>query len=308
MEIDVITIFPEYLAPARLSLLGKATESGIVHLRVHDLRQWTTDRHRTVDDTPYGGGVGMVMKPEPWGRAIDALLDTRAAGPPTGAVGVPPDHAMSDAASPSIATRARGVSKDSLPGAPAVPSCRVRAGGSEAAAAQAQPEPVVQPVPSEASSAVRLVIPTASGNIFDQTAAARLAQAHRLIFACGRYEGIDARVALHYHERPEVQVEELSIGDYVLAGGEVAALVMIEAITRLIPGVLGNAESLVEESHADPGLLEYPVYTKPPTWRGLDVPAVALSGHHGKIAAWRREQAMRRTRQMRPDLFAKLDD
>ncbi|MDR1188113.1 MAG: tRNA (guanosine(37)-N1)-methyltransferase TrmD [Bifidobacteriaceae bacterium] len=234
MLIDVITIFPEYLAPAQLSLLGKAAESGIVQLRVHDLREWTSDRHRTVDDTPYGGGAGMVMKPGPWGRAIDATL----AGEPT---------------------------------------------------------------TGDDGGAV-LVVPTASGKVFDQTTAARLAQADHLVFACGRYEGIDARVAAHYGGRPEMQVEELSIGDYVLAGGEAAALVMIEAITRLIPGVLGNAESLTEESHVEPGLLEYPVYTKPPDWRGLAVPEVLLSGHHANIAAWRRDQAAQRTKQMRPDL------
>ncbi|MDR2378776.1 MAG: tRNA (guanosine(37)-N1)-methyltransferase TrmD [Bifidobacteriaceae bacterium] len=234
MLIDVVTIFPEYLAPARLSLLGKAADAGIVRLRVHDLRDWTSDRHRTVDDTPYGGGAGMVMRPEPWGRALDDLL------------------------------------------APAGPEAR----------------------PGTAA----LVIPTASGELFAQDTAARLAQADHLVFACGRYEGIDARVAAHYRDRVGLAVAELSIGDYVLAGGEAAALVIIEAITRLLPGVLGNAESLAEESHVKPGLLEYPVYTKPPSWRGLDVPEVLTSGHHGRIAEWRRAQAAERTRRMRPDL------
>ncbi|MDR2348148.1 MAG: tRNA (guanosine(37)-N1)-methyltransferase TrmD [Bifidobacteriaceae bacterium] len=230
MRIDLISIFPDYFEPARLSLLGRAQHSGLVSLRVHDLRDWTHDRHRTVDDTPYGGGAGMVMKPEPWGEALDAVLG-EAAGDGT-----------------------------------------------------------------------VLVAPTASGKLFNQSWAERLATADRLVFACGRYEGIDARVVEHYRGRPGLAVEELSIGDYVLAGGEVAALTVIEAVTRLLPGVLGNAESLVEESHAEAGLLEYPVYTKPPVWRGLAAPAVLLSGDHAKIAAWRRARALERTAQMRPDL------
>jgi tRNA (guanine37-N1)-methyltransferase len=236
VRIDIVSIFPEYLTPASLSLLGRARESGLIELATHDLRDWTHDRHRTVDDTPYGGGAGMVMRPEPWGEALDAILEDPAQG--------------SDAA------------------------------GEEAV----------------------LVVTTASGKVFDQATAERLAGAPWLVFACGRYEGIDARVAEHYRARPGVTVEELSIGDYVLAGGEAAALVMIEAVTRLIPGVLGNADSLLEESHAETGLLEYPVYTKPPAWRDLDVPDVLLSGDHGRIAAWRRERAEARTGAMRPDL------
>ncbi|MDR1824419.1 MAG: tRNA (guanosine(37)-N1)-methyltransferase TrmD [Bifidobacteriaceae bacterium] len=235
MRIDVVTIFPEYLAPARLSLLGKATETGLVQLEVHDLRDWTHDRHRTVDDTPYGGGAGMVMKPEPWGEVLDQLL----------------------------------------------------------------------------TAGATLVIPTPSGTLFNQALAENLAVQDHLVFACGRYEGIDARVADHYRQAAAadgVRVLEVSIGDYVLAGGEVAALVVIEAVTRLIPGVLGNAESLVEESHAEPGLLEYPVYTKPPEWRGLAVPEVLLSGHHGKVAQWRRDRAIERTREVRPDLAPEVPD
>jgi tRNA (guanine37-N1)-methyltransferase len=235
VRIDVVTIFPEYLAPARLSLLGKATETGLVQLEVHDLRDWTHDRHRTVDDTPYGGGAGMVMKPEPWGEVLDQLL----------------------------------------------------------------------------TAGATLVIPTPSGTLFNQALAENLAVQDHLVFACGRYEGIDARVADHYRQAAAadgVRVLEVSIGDYVLAGGEVAALVVIEAVTRLIPGVLGNAESLVEESHAEPGLLEYPVYTKPPEWRGLAVPEVLLSGHHGKVAQWRRDRAIERTREVRPDLAPEVPD
>lgn len=227
MRIDVVSIFPDYLAPLQLSLPGKAAESGLLDLRVHDLRAWTHDRHRTVDDTPYGGGAGMVMKPEPWGECLDALLDE---GP------------------------------------------------------------------------ARLLVMTPSGTPFRQADAARLAGEERLIFACGRYEGIDARVAEWATER--MPVEEISIGDYVLNGGEVAALVCIEAIARLIPGFMGNPESIVEESHsgAEP-LLEYPCYTKPLSWRGHDVPPVLLGGDHGAIARWRGQQAAERTRRRRPDLW-----
>ncbi|MCA0296688.1 MAG: tRNA (guanosine(37)-N1)-methyltransferase TrmD [Actinobacteria bacterium] len=230
MRIDLVTIFPDYFAPLRLSLVGKAVESGLLDLGVHDLRDWTHDRHRTVDDTPYGGGAGMVMKPEPWGEALDALV---------------PD------------------------------------GG---------PRPL-------------LVVPTPAGVPFTQALAHELAGRDRLVFACGRYEGIDARVAEHAASRMDVL--EVSLGDYVLNGGEVAALAITEAVVRLLPGVLGNPESLREESHgADlDGLLEYPVYTKPATWRGLEVPSVLLSGHHGQVAAWRLEQSRRRTAERRPDLL-----
>ncbi|MFW6599447.1 tRNA (guanosine(37)-N1)-methyltransferase TrmD [Propionibacteriaceae bacterium Y2011] len=229
MLIDVVTIFPDYLAPLQLSLVGKAVASGLVGLNVHDLRDWTHDRHRTVDDTPYGGGAGMVMKPEPWGEALDSLL-------------------ASDT------------------------------------------DPV-------------LLVPTPSGERFDQAMAYDLATEQHLVFACGRYEGIDARVVEHYAER--VRVREFTLGDYVLNGGEVAVLAAVEAVVRLLPGVLGNPESLTEESHAagTDHLLEYPVYTKPPSWRGLDVPEVLFSGHHARIAEWRRDQSRRRTAERRPDLL-----
>jgi tRNA (guanine37-N1)-methyltransferase len=229
MRVDIVTIFPDYLSPLELSLVGKARASGRLDIHVHDLRTWTHDRHRTVDDTPYGGGAGMVMRPEPWGEAIDAIVGA-ATPPPT------------------------------------------------------------------------LLVPTPAGRRFTQVVAERLATAPWLLIACGRYEGIDQRVADHFATR--MPVEELSIGDYVLAGGEAAALVVVEAITRLLPGVLGNPESLAEESHGgDERHLEYPVYTKPESWRGLDVPEVLLSGHHGKVAEWRREQALRRTAERRPDLL-----
>jgi tRNA (guanine37-N1)-methyltransferase len=227
MRIDVVSIFPTYIEPLRLSLVGKAMETGPVRLAVHDLRDWTHDRHRTVDDPPYGGGPGMVMRPEPWGEALDSL---------------------------------------------------------------ASPEST-------------LIVPTPSGGPFTQQIARELADQDHLIFACGRYEGIDSRVVDHAATR--MRVSELSIGDYVLAGGEVAALVIIEVVVRLLPGVLGNAESLTEESHSgsQEWRLEYPTYTKPPSWRGLDVPEILFSGNHAKIAEWRREQALARTRERRPDLL-----
>ncbi|QWS34292.1 tRNA (guanosine(37)-N1)-methyltransferase TrmD [Curtobacterium aetherium] len=226
MRIDIVTIFPEFFGVLDVSLVGKARQGGLLDLHVHDLRSWTTDRHRTVDDTPYGGGAGMVMKPEPWAQALDALL---------------------------------------------------RPDGSST-----------------------LVVPTPAGTPFRQTIARSLAEHDHLVFACGRYEGIDARVFEWAAARSTVV--ELSLGDYVLNGGEVAAMAMIEAVGRLVPGVVGNPESLVEESHED-GLLEYPSYTKPASWRGLDVPDVLLSGHHGRVATWRHEQQVERTRRVRPDLL-----
>lgn len=224
MRIDVVSVFPEYLDPLRLSLVGKAQDGGVLDLRVHDLREWATDRHRTVDDAPLGGGAGMVMRPDVWGAALDDVLT--------------PD--------------------------------------------------------------AELLLPTPSGALFDQRLAAELAERPHLVIGCGRYEGIDARVAEHYRAR------EISIGDYVLAGGEAAALVIVEAVARLLPGVLGNPESLVEESHAS-GLLEYPAYTRPAQWRGLAVPEVLLSGHHARVERWRRERALELTATRRPDLLAALD-
>ncbi|HEY2271855.1 MAG TPA: tRNA (guanosine(37)-N1)-methyltransferase TrmD [Jatrophihabitantaceae bacterium] len=231
LRIDVVTIFPDYLAPLRQSLLGRAIERGQIELSIHDLRRWTDDVHRTVDDTPYGGGPGMVMRPEPWGRALDEIA--------------PPDRT---------------------------------------------PQP-------------RLIVPSPAGRRFTQELAAGLSGEPWLLFACGRYEGIDARVLDYAGGR--MRVDEISLGDYVLAGGEAAVLVMTEAIGRLLPGVLGNSASAADDSFgAGPdGLLEAPAYTKPAVWRGREVPDVLLSGNHGAIARWRAEQSLARTRERRPDLL-----
>lgn len=226
MRVDIISIFPEYFGPLDLSLIGKARASGILDLAVHDLRTWTSDVHRTVDDTPYGGGPGMVMRPEPWSQALDAV------GPGT------------------------------------------------------------------------LVVPSPVGKPFTQADAGFLKNEDHLIFACGRYEGIDQRVIDDAADR--MPVREISLGDYVLFGGEVAVIVILEAVTRLLPGVLGNAESLTEESYSD-GLLEAPVYTKPASWHGRDVPDVLRSGDHGRIARWRRTQSLLRTAVRRPDLFGAVE-
>lgn len=227
MRIDVVTIFPEYLAPLRQSLLGKAIDSGIVELGVHDLRGWTHDVHKSVDDSPYGGGPGMVMKAPVWGQALDEIC-----------------------------------SRETL-----------------------------------------LVVPTPAGRLFTQADAQQWSAESHLVFACGRYEGIDQRVVDDAARR--MRVAEVSIGDYVLAGGEAAVLVIVEAIMRLLPDVLGNPVSHQEDSHsvANHGLLEGPSYTRPASWRGLDVPPVLLSGDHARVAAWRREESLRRTRERRPDLL-----
>jgi len=227
VRIDIVTIFPEFFGVLDISLLGKARQSGVLELGVHNLRDFTHDRHRTVDDTPYGGGAGMVMRPEPWGDALDSVLGD-----------------------------------DSI-----------------------------------------VIFPSPAGERFSQATARELAIAPHLIFACGRYEGIDQRVI--DHSRARATVREISLGDYVLNGGEVASMAMIEAIGRLVPGVVGNPESLTEESHED-GLLEYPSYTKPAEWRGMPVPPVLTSGNHKAIATWRREQQLERTRRVRPDLLPDL--
>ncbi len=227
MRIDIVTIFPDYLAPLELSLVGKARSEGLIEIGVHDLRDAATDRHRSVDDEPYGGGPGMVMSPQPWGDLLDPLV----------------------------------------------------------------------------TDSTLLVVPSPSGRRFDQVTAQDWSQREHLVIACGRYEGIDSRVMAHYAQRCEVA--EVGIGDYVLAGGEVAALVIVEAVTRLLPGVVGNARSVIEDSFAPgemEGLVEGPVFTRPPVWRDQAVPEVLLSGNHAEIARWRHEQALARTQRMRPDL------
>lgn len=227
MRVDIVTIFPSFFDVIDLSLLGRARQSGLIEVTAHDLREFTHDRHRTVDDTPYGGGAGMVMKPEPWGEALDAIV-------------------------------------------------------------------------GDGTSDALLVVPSPAGEPFTQQLARELAAEPHVVFACGRYEGIDQRVVDHYSTRMRVRL--ISLGDYVLNGGEVAVMAMIEAAGRLVPGVVGNPDSLVEESHEN-GLLEYPSYTKPAAWRGLDVPPVLLSGNHGAIAAWRHDQQVERTRRVRPELL-----
>lgn len=252
MRYDVVTIFPEYLEPLKLSLLGKAREKGLVDLHLHDLREYTFDRHRTVDDTPYGGGAGMVMKPEPWGLALDEVL----------------------ASSPLNAT------EDATEGAKSE-------GTGPAADTSADTRPL-------------LIVPSPAGAVFDQAMAYELAEEKHIVFAPARYEGIDERVMDWAQE--SFRVMPVSLGDYVLYGGEVAVMAMIEAITRLIPGAMGNPASLEEESHTG-GLLEYPVYTKPAVWRDREVPEVLLSGNHGAIARWRRDRQIERTLERRPDLL-----
>jgi tRNA (guanine37-N1)-methyltransferase len=226
MKIQAVTIFPEYFEALDISLLGKAQENKVIEFEAVDLRNYTHDKHRTVDDSPYGGGAGMLMKPEPWGEALDEILN--------------PD------------------------------------------------------------GSTVLVVPSPAGELFNQATAQELSNKGHIVFACGRYEGIDQRVFDWAQDKAEVRL--ISLGDYVLNGGEVAALAMIEAIARLIPGVIGNAESLAEESHTD-GLLEYPSYTKPASWRGLDVPEILRGGNHAEIAKWRKEQSLERTRAVRPDLL-----
>jgi len=227
MRIDIVSIFPAFFDALDLSLIGKAKQRGNLDVRVHDLRDATHDKHRTVDGTPAGGGAGMVMRPEPWGTVLGQLLD--------------------DAHDPVI------------------------------------------------------VFPSPAGELFNQNMAREFAAEEHLIFGCGRYEGIDQRVFEFAKQQSRVRL--VSLGDYVLNGGEVAALAIIEAVARLIPGVLGNPDSLLEESHED-GLLEYPSYTQPANWNGLAVPQVLLGGNHAEIARWRREQQIQRTKEIRPDLFA----
>jgi len=288
MRVDVVTIFPDYFAPLKLSLIGKAIESGILDVGVHDLRDWTHDRHRTVDDTPYGGGAGMVMKPEPWGEALDALLSS-----------------YEDGGRPTSPRTLRSSENEADEPDDTEGRCDARHDGWKTGSATRGGMGVVPHFHHNTAhfSPPLLVVPSPAGTPFTQAMAQDFAARDWLAFACGRYEGIDARVV--EHARTRMPVAEVSLGDYVLGGGEVAVLTILEAVVRLLPGVLGNPDSLVEESHAVDldGLLEYPVYTKPATWRGLDVPAVLLSGNHGQVDAWRADQSRQRTARVRPDLL-----
>jgi len=277
VRIDVVSIFPEYLAALDLSLIGKARREGLLQLQVHDLRSFTSDRHRTVDDTPYGGGAGMVMKPEPWALALESLLPTQATVP-----------VVDDASPPVLEEADEGPAAGAFS---AAGSQLTQASTSERAETRVDTRPV-------------LIVPSPAGEVFNQALAYELAEEEHLVFACGRYEGIDERV-LEW-AAGSFSVRPVSLGDYVLNGGEVAVLAMVEAIGRLLPGVVGNPESLVEESHSD-GLLEYPVYTKPSEWRGRAIPEVLLSGNHARIARHRRDEQLQRTAARRPDLIEAMD-
>ncbi|MCI7551362.1 MAG: tRNA (guanosine(37)-N1)-methyltransferase TrmD [Actinomycetaceae bacterium] len=270
MRFSVISVFPQFFDVARLSLLGKAQDRGLISVEVVNLRDFTHDVHRTVDDSPFGGGAGMVMKPDVWAEAIDAQLS---APDSSGETGEPAhlEHGSSDSPHPSHA-----IGQSDTPGT------------------------------AQNATHTVLAIPTPSGIPLTQEMCARLAQAKHIVIACGRYEGIDARVAQYYESRSGVEVLEYSLGDYVLNGGEVAAMALMEAVGRLVPGMVGNPDSLVEESYSGAGLLEYPIYTRPSVFRGIEVPRVLTSGDHGKVARWRKARALAKTAERRPDLISAL--
>ena len=284
MQIDIVSVFPEYFDVTGLSLLGKAQEKGLVTIRAHNLRDWTHDVHHSVDDTPVGGGAGMVMKPEVWGRCLDDLLNI----PDGSALQQPTTDQTANTADAEERKEARKSSSDESYGI-----------ASEAdSSADNHKAGAAKPV---------LIFPNPSAPLFTQADATELSRAKRLVFGCGRYEGYDARIP-DYYRNQGVDVREYSIGDYVLNGGEVAVSVMLEAITRLLPGFMGNPESIVQESYTgDEPLLEYRQYTRPTTWRGMAVPEILTSGDHGKVDRFRRDEAIRRTSRIRPDLIARLD-
>lgn len=274
MKIDIVSVFPEYFEVLNLSLLGKAQEKGLVEVTAHNLRDWTHDVHHSVDDTPVGGGAGMVMKPEVWGECLDELLHLE---PTT----IASDANEDDDAALSSETQAPAESADGTAGEADDPKTTV-------------PGPV-------------LIFPNPSAPLFTQQDATELSHANHLLFGCGRYEGYDARIPQYYRAQG-VDVREYSIGDYVLNGGEVAVSVMLEAITRLLPGFMGNAASIVEESYTgENALLEHRQYTKPADWRGIKVPDVLLSGDHAKVDRFRRDEALAKTNKLRPDLIEALD-
>lgn len=268
MRIDIVSVFPEFFDSLNVSLLGKAQATGLLDIATHNLRDWTHDIHHSVDDTPVGGGAGMVMKPEVWAESLDSLLKLSAAS-----------------STPDAEKAAESAAKD------APVNSDVEPAGFE---------------PATLAPGTVLIFPNPSAPLFTQQAATELSRKSRIIFGCGRYEGIDARVPQYYAQQG-IDVREYSIGDYVLNGGEVAVYAMIEAITRLIPGFMGNPESIVEESYTGDPLLEHRQFTKPASWRGLDVPPVLTSGDHAKVDRFRRDEALERTSRLRPDLIETLD-
>ncbi len=288
MDISIISVFPEYFDSMQLSLLGKAQANGIVRIQALDLRDWTHDVHRSVDDTPAGGGAGMVMKPEVWAECLDDVLGTAGASAVSSSHPEPSDSAAVSASGSASAYASAGPSSPDLAGS-------------------SLPAPAGSDSPSSTGAPVTLIFPNPSAPLFTQKDAEELSHKGHLVFGCGRYEGYDARIPMYYQGRG-LDVREYSIGDYVLNGGEVAVSVMVEAITRLIPGFMGNSDSIVEESYSgEDGLLEYKQYTKPSQWRGLDVPEVLLSGDHAKVGRYRRDESLERTSSIRPDIIARLD-
>lgn len=271
MLIDIVSVFPHYFENLDESLLGKAQQDGLVTIHTHDLRDWTHDVHRSVDDTPVGGGAGMVMKPAVWAECLDELLGLQEAETP--------------------------VSQEEMAASPLSDLPNAESDAKSASAPRPDTDDADRPV---------LLFPEPSAPLFTQKTATELSHRSHLVFGCGRYEGIDARVSQYYAARG-IDVREYSIGDYVLNGGEVAVSVMIEAITRLLPGFMGNPESIVDESYTGDPLLEYRQFTRPTTWRGISVPAVLTSGDHGKVDRFRRDESMARTTALRPDLVEKLD-
>lgn len=276
MKIDIVSVFPEYFEVLNLSLLGKAQAKGLVEVTAHNLRDWTHDVHHSVDDTPVGGGAGMVMKPEVWSECLDELLQLE----------------------PAVVENTENIedSADSYDTA-----------DSGTAQSSADAENSEKTDIARSSAGPVLIFPNPSAPLFTQQDATELSHADHLLFGCGRYEGYDARIPQYYRAQG-IDVREYSIGDYVLNGGEVAVSVMLEAITRLLPGFMGNAESIVEESYTgENALLEHRQYTKPAEWRGIKVPDVLLSGNHAKVDRFRRDEALQKTDELRPDLIEALD-
>lgn len=288
MKIDIVSVFPEYFEVMNLSLMGKAQAKGLLEIKAHNLRDWTHDVHHSVDDTPVGGGAGMVMKPEVWGECLDELLGLSQQSDSVPAPGIAADSDANTSQSDDLVSAANTQS--------ASVNIPVSSDGS----------PAESDVSAQLSAPV-LIFPNPSAPLFTQHDATELSHAKHLLFGCGRYEGYDARIPDYYRSQ-DIDVREYSIGDYVLNGGEVAVSVMLEAITRLMPGFMGNPDSIVEESYTGEGaLLEHHQYTKPAVWRDIAVPNVLLSGDHGKVNRYRRDEALARTAEIRPDLIAALD-